>query len=103
VRESAESGESISRFCEKRGIRRNQYIYWQRKLRETVCKELISPKEEKAGEGLTVKWAVAEIGVAMDKKADELTVEICGCKIEVKQSTDSELLAKTCRVLRSLC
>lgn len=100
MRERADSGESINSFCESRGIRRNQYFYWQRKLRESVCEELIAPAGANAPKHLPTGWALAEIGTT--KKSDSLTVDICGCKIEVTQNTDAELLTKTCRVLRSL-
>ena len=40
LRERSESGESIAKFCERRGIRRNQYFYWQRRLRQAVCEHV---------------------------------------------------------------
>lgn len=40
MRERQASGMSINAWCEVQGIRRQQYFYWQRKLREAACKEL---------------------------------------------------------------
>lgn len=45
LRERAASGESIKEFCRSRGIKRNTYFYWQRKLRETACKQLSLSQE----------------------------------------------------------
>ena len=104
IQERAVSGESISQFCESRGIRRNQYFYWQHKLRESANKELIEPFGLDATKSKRTQvpsgWAVAELrtpGKSM------LVVEISGCRIEVTESTDTELLVKTCHALRSLC
>ena len=36
MRERAESGESITKFCENRGIKLDQFFYWQRKLRQAA-------------------------------------------------------------------
>jgi len=40
-----ESGKSIKKFCEDAGISKHTYFYWQRKLREEACNELIISEE----------------------------------------------------------
>lgn len=45
------AGESIDEFCERRGITRTQYFYWQCKLRKTACTELAVQSESLAPEG----------------------------------------------------
>jgi len=39
-------GESIQTFCENKGISKNTYFYWQRKLRETACDQLALKQAE---------------------------------------------------------
>ena len=46
MKEREESGLSIKTFCKKIGIHVNSYFYWQRKLRETVCEQLIKKPTE---------------------------------------------------------
>ncbi|MDR3000818.1 MAG: hypothetical protein LBU89_06090 [Fibromonadaceae bacterium] len=40
VQNRIESSLSVSAYCEREGISRHRYYYWQNKLRETVCKDL---------------------------------------------------------------
>ena len=40
MKERVDNGESITNFCENRGVSRNTYFYWQRKLREVACTQL---------------------------------------------------------------
>lgn len=46
VKEREESGLSIESFCKNAGIHANSYFYWQRKLRESVCEQLIKKPTE---------------------------------------------------------
>ena len=40
IQERVTSGEKINDFCLRKGISRNSYIYWLRKLRKTACEHL---------------------------------------------------------------
>lgn len=97
VREKRASGQSVKAFCKAIGISENTYYVRQRKVRIAACEAQISEASS-----MPAGWAVAEIG-ATSHENKSLTIEIGYCKIEVTQSTDAELLAKTCRVLRSIC
>jgi len=41
IRDCQESGLSIKAFCESAGFHENRYYYWQKKLREMTCEELL--------------------------------------------------------------
>ena len=45
IRDREGSGEKIDAYCEKKGIKRHTYYYWQRKLRETAGKHLAQQQE----------------------------------------------------------
>lgn len=97
----AQSGESITEFCESAGISRNTYFYWQRKLRETACTEL-ARIERGADKGLAPSgWARLESSVPIPAEAG-VTIEVGGCRITATSETDTELLAKVCRMLKTL-
>ena len=89
-------GESIDKFCERQGITRTQFFYWQRKLREAACTELSHQSESAAPQG----WALAVQNTQAEQ--NQITIEINGCQIIVTQDTDAELLAKICRSLKNL-
>jgi transposase-like protein len=40
IQDRTESGETISAYCESRGISRSSYIYWLRKVRNAACERL---------------------------------------------------------------
>ncbi|MGI6308490.1 MAG: IS66 family insertion sequence element accessory protein TnpA [Dethiobacteria bacterium] len=94
-----ESGQNIKDFCQSMGISKNQYFYWQRKLRNVACTELVM--QEKAMDTIPNGWLqLAPVQAQQMKEA--LDIEISGFHISVNAETDPELLKKVCRVLRAL-
>lgn len=45
IKEQQCSGQNIKDFCLEKGISKNAYFYWQRKLRKAACAELVKLKE----------------------------------------------------------
>ncbi len=94
-----ESGKSVKDFCEDTGINRHSYFYWQRKLREASCKDLVEAAETK--EVVASGWV--RLRPAEPQYADGgILIEINDFQITVKSDTDLELLKNVCSVLRSL-
>ena len=87
MNERKQSGLSIRTFCEQTGIKEKTYYYWQRKLREAVCLELLTGSQNDP----------------LKVDGDTLPIEINGCRVFANADTDPELLKKTCMVLMSLC
>ena len=100
LQERIQNGQSIKDFCMSVGISRNTYFYWQRKLREAACTELAVREQARETKLVPGGWARLETPNAQVPAA--VSVEINGCRIEVTAETDSELLAKVCRTLKSL-
>lgn len=103
IQERTSQGESIKDFCERQGISRNTYFYWQRKLREAACQELIVAKKTEHIEALAPKgWAVCEPPEPVSGK-ETVIIEIGRGRIVVNGEIDSARLEKVCRVLMKLC
>ena len=104
-KERKESGLSIRAFCEQSEIKEKTYYYWQRKLREAACAEMLANSQSKPVEvddsTIPTGWAVCEAAPIDTSKT--LPIEINGCKVLASADTDSELLARTCKVLMSIC
>jgi len=96
LRERQASGLSIRRWCHEQGVVEKTYHYWQHKLRNTVCQELVAAQQAPSG------WTVCKT-TGSDEKEKTLFIEIGGCRVTVDENTNPELLSKTCRVLMSLC
>ena len=105
MRQRKESGQSIKAFCESEGIYPNVYFYWQRKLREATCQMLVdNSQNEPTGtddSAVPSGWAICT--PTYKAKENALPIEIGNCRVLVSADTDGELLAKTCKVLMSLC
>ena len=101
--ERTAKGESIKEFCQNRGISRNTYFYWQRKLREAACRELMPAQQD------TGRAVVQEVGRYVKlrqwgtRRKKAITIEIGKSRITATADTDMELLTKVCRSLMSIC
>jgi len=120
MRERTASGQSIKDFCAAAGFSENTFFYWQRKLREAACQniltkqiaaaqrtELLAPGESinnlTSESPVSVAWtALCEPAKARADKFSSLSIEIGSSRVLVNADTDAELLAKVCRVLAAL-
>lgn len=103
MRDRSASGMSIRGYCKSTGICENVYYYWQRKLREAACGELVMAQGEQEKALIPTGWAVCKAAETAAPQRPSLTIEIGGCRITVEADADLELLARTCRMLKSLC
>jgi putative transposase len=98
VQQRIDSGKTIKDFCEDEGISRNTYFYWQKKLREAACKDLVTSEESSI---VPNGWMQLQSN-GSQYKGEGLAIEINGCQLKVDSNTDTELLKKVCRTLMSL-
>lgn len=97
IKEQQCSGQNIKDFCQEKGISRNAYFYWQRKLRKAACMELA--KLEEPVNCVPEGWMQLTQGQGIKSTLD---IEAGGCRVTVDAGTDPELLKKVCRILRAL-
>ena len=106
MQERKASGQSVADFCEARGVSRNTYFYWQRRLREAAALQLGASAEPGAGTQALVPsgWAtVSAAEEAVPERTNGLVLRIGGAEIEVCQGFDEALLASVCKMLTGLC
>jgi len=106
LQERTESGETIKDFCQRRGVSRHSYFYWQRRLRLAAAKQLEQQSAQTqalAPSGWTQVSAAKEEPSAEGSAEPTLPIEIGKYRVLAGESTDSALLEKVCRVLVSLC
>lgn len=103
MRDRRESGQTVRAWCRENEINEKTYYYWQNKLRQAVCEEVTRKQLPKA-ELIPRGWAQVTEGATEDARAPEtLIIEIGSSRIQATKNTDTELLAKVCRVIMSLC
>lgn len=103
MRDCKASGLTVKAYCESAGFHPNVYYYWQRKLRETACREL--SVQQAAGEKAMVPsgWAVYVPEKEHAGAPNAVTIEIGRCRVEATAESDPEVLARVCRMLISIC
>ena len=103
VRDRSASGKSIRSYCRSAGICEKVYYYWQRKVREAACRELLPTEECRTEKALIPSgWTVCTEEEPIPGRKG-ITIEVGGFRVTVEADADLELLAKTCRMLKTLC
>ncbi len=100
VKERMAGGQTVEAFCEEKGISKTTYYYRQRKVREAACTELVRAQNRE--DGLVPNGWARLAGSEPVTVGESLTIEIGGFHITVNGETDAQLLAKVCRVMKSL-
>ena len=103
IQERKISGISIKGYCEKHGLSRDSYYYWQRKLREEVCDQLPAIKSSYKAESLIPTTRFAEVQIQSDQGNSQsflsqyatdgnLIIEVSGFKMTANYSYPTEKL-----------
>jgi len=104
IQERVANGESIKDFCQRRGVSRQAYFYWQRKLRGIAAKQIKQEGDSISQALIPSGWSqVSTIKEEQSTGDSTLPVEIGRYRVMVSESTSPELLEKVCRMLVSLC
>ena len=106
MRDRAESGLSIRKYCEREGMHPNRYHYWQRRLRIAAAAEVQAKKEEVAKmppAGWMQISAAEEVSEHKNPENDGVMIEIGKSRVMVNETTGTEILKKVCKVLVELC
>jgi hypothetical protein len=107
MRARTESGLSVRAFCEREGFHENSYYYWQRKLREAACSELVKMQGENGPvptgfmEVSLLQPAAAHVtGVTVQSK---ITIELTGIRITADGDYPVNRLAELIREVSRPC
>jgi len=119
VREQRESGLTVRAWCEANRVKESNFYYWLREIRKAALQtnggkrskeeqDIVAAAELRNGQRDMIPRGWTQIQAAEDPTPKEtgsmaLSIEIGGCKVAVDESIAPELLAKVCRVLKSLC
>jgi putative transposase len=101
MQERAQTGESIDEFCERMGISRNKFFYWQRKLRDAVCEKLeTTPGAELALPSFSKVIVKDESVLPLGGTSAGLCIEVGGVRISADAGYPPDKLAALLRGLR---
>ena len=113
MQDCKESGLSIKAYCENAGIHQNTYFYWQKKLREAACEELIKIESnnsnlvpQASNDGSPVVWGGIDTSI---RESNSLPQEGCirisreGWTVIVESGTDAEFLTETLKAVSRAC
>jgi len=85
MQDRIESGQSIKVYCKNAGLRESMYYYWQKKLREAACGELMKVQHVNMQGNAPAGFVEAKLTVqsTMPPSAnpnDQLCVEVGGIR-----------------------
>ena len=106
IQERTESGLSIKDYCKQIGICGNTYYYWQRRVRQAACEQLLPAVQTEITQSrVPAGWALAASATEPEQPIQDGTViiEAGPCRVRVAADTNMELLRKVCRMLVSIC
>ena len=91
MQERQESGLSVKAFCERSGFHENRYYYWQKKLREAACGELVnlqSGTKSLAPAGFAEVKLAAQVTLPTEIGASQSHVCVEGAGVRITASGD---------------
>lgn len=94
---------TVDDYCKQNGLSRNSYFYWIRIIREEALKqsaesgfvELSLPAETDSQSHPITAVPIAKL------EPSQLTLSVCGIKIQFTENTSPALLAKTIGVIKN--
>jgi len=95
--ERSKDRESVKGFCERKGISKNTYYYWQRKLRKAAIERLPELQPSSSFTEVKLSKKLVEITPSGIFESSQLSIEIGGVKITTDSSYPMEKLAALCR------
>jgi len=101
VKERLASGQTVNAFCEEKGISKTTYYYRQKKVRDAACTELMRA-QNREDRAVPSGWTRLAGSEPVTVAENALTIEAGGFHLTVNGETDMELLAKVCRMMKSL-
>jgi hypothetical protein len=111
IQDRKASGESVVAYCRGKGLSRDSYFSWQRKLRKAVCEQLTVPPADPAQAGLsrpsfaevTLEGHRAQFPVSGTMPPGEIRIEASGVSISAGSSYPVDQLACLLRELVRPC
>lgn len=101
--ERTQNGESIDEFCNRLGISRNKFFYWQRKLRDATCEQLVVKQVGGVQSFTEIKLAEDKTVASSSVEPGSLRIEVGGVKLTADSSYPTEKLAVLLRSIVEPC
>lgn len=103
MRERTQNGESIGEFCIRLGISRNKFFYWQRKLRDAACEQLVVKQAAEVQSFTEIKLAEDKTIAGASLEPGSLRIEVGGVKLTADSTYPAEKLAALLRSITQQC
>ena len=97
IQERKANGETVKDFCQRRGVNRNTYFYWQQRVRKAACEKLVEIQGAEAQTCLAVQ-GFTEVNMTQSPMlpapapASKICVEVGRYKITTDSGYPTETL-----------
>ena len=103
MNERKERGLSVKAYCVEAGIHENTYFYWQRKLREASCGDLLGTTSLVPSGFTEVKLAVQRALPTPEGMQNQVSIEASGIRITAGSEYPDGKLAALLREVMQQC
>jgi len=99
VEECRNSGKTAVKWCGENDINIKTYYYWQRRVLNAVCEELVT-----ANNNVVKSPAFAEV-ILPDTRTPEvaITLNLNNITLQIHNGANESVISQTLKVLRNLC
>ena len=99
VQDRINSGLTIKDYCEQKGISRNAYFYWLKKIRNKIVIDVPALIEENTPVPVSFQeLSIPEPSTPVVPSQDQIAIDINGMTINVTKNTSKELLLRVLEV-----
>jgi putative transposase len=103
IQECRTSQLSVKDWCLENNVNKDQYFYWQRKVRKQLCASVEDVAKEQA-----IAFAPLQVEKSCNRAmptgsfATDLLLNIGGYQLQINNDTDSKLLETVLRVIQNV-
>ena len=100
IHDRVQSGQSVSQYCTERGLSKNAYFYWLKKIKCHVLKSA-EPTFVEISDQIQSGCQKKEDKNAAFFHSSKVAIQFHGAEIQMDESVSEEFLTKLFRVIRN--
>jgi hypothetical protein len=105
IQECRATGMSVKDWCLENNVNKDQYFYWQRKIRKQLC---ASVENSNSAKDPSITFAQVQLTNSRNESLQkvsfsaEMIVNVGGCQLQINNDTSPKLLETVLKVLQNV-
>lgn len=103
IQECRATGMSVKDWCLENNVNKDQFFYWQRKIRKQLCTSV-----ENSAKDPSITFAPVQLTNSRNESlqkvsfSTEMIVNVGGCQLQINNDTSPKLLETVLKVLQNV-